>query len=443
MSGPTRLVIVWALLILIGTVIFRLPMSADATTLGWIDALFTSTSAVCVTGLTTITVGHDLSNFGQGVLLVLIQLGGLGISTVSTILLFTIGRATLADQFDAEQSLAAVRVKPMQLLWWAVIITLVAEGIGTIVLAGRFGGENAWWYGLFHSVSAFCNAGFTLFPDSLVGYRSNFGVSAMLALLIALGGIGFIALRQMILWSTAVARRRRFPLFLHTRVVLIATAAFWVLGAAMFLIFEWNATLAGESTGSKLLASGFQSVTTRTAGFNSLDFDLMREPTLFLTMFLMFIGGAPGSCAGGVKVTTILVVLATLRAHCRGVESVTLLWRTIPPDIVRRAFQLVTLALLFLTLIVGGLLLTEEQAPAPAPDTHADHFTAILFEAVSAFGTVGLTTGLTPHLSTGGKLLIILCMFVGRLGPLVVALAFFQRRSRVQYEYPTEQLAIG
>ncbi|MCH7526269.1 MAG: potassium transporter TrkH [Planctomycetes bacterium] len=441
MSGPMRLVIAWAALILIGTVLFRLPMSAETTTLGWLDALFTSTSAVCVTGLTTITVGHDLSTVGQGVLLLLIQLGGLGISTVSTILLFAIGRATLSDQFDAEQSLAAVRVKPLRLLWWVVSITLVAEGVGTIILANRFGGADAWWLGLFHSVSAFCNAGFSLFPDSLMGYRSDFGVIGVMALLIALGGLGFIALRQMFLWSTAVVRRRRFPLFLHTRVVLAATVAFWVLGAAMFLIFEWSTTLAGEPSGSKLLAAGFQSVTTRTAGFHSLDFDAMREPTLFLTMFLMFIGGAPGSCAGGVKVTTVLVVLATLRAHSRGVQSVTFLRRTIPPDIVRRAFQLITLALLFLTVIVGGLLITEEQAPAPV--THTDHFTALAFEAVSAFGTVGLSTGMTPHLSAGGKLLIIVCMFVGRLGPLVVALAVFQHRPRVRYEYPTEQLAIG
>jgi len=440
-SGPMQLAVAWAGVILVGTVVLRLPASAKETPLGWLDALFTSTSAVCVTGLSTITISERLSMFGQITLLLLIQVGGLGISTASTFLLIAIGRATIARQVNAKDSLAAVRVGPLRLLWWVASITLIAEGAGTILLARRFGGPDGWWLGLFHSVSAFCNAGFSLFPDSLVRYRSDIVTNTTIAALIAVGGIGFIALRQIFMWTAGFLGRRRAPLFLHTRVVLLGSLALWVLGTLMFLVFEWHASTSMLSGGGKLLAAGFQSVTTRTAGFNTLDFSSMREATLFLTMLLMFIGGAPGSCAGGVKITTAIVVFAAARAHCRGVQTVAMFKRTIPPEIVQRGFQLVTLAVLFLCVVILGLLLTEEHLPAPGPQV--DHFTSLAFEAVSAFGTVGLSTGITPTLSSAGKMLIIMTMYVGRLGPLMVALAIFRPRGRTLFEYPEEELAIG
>jgi trk system potassium uptake protein TrkH len=440
-SGSLRLALGFAALIAVGTVLLQLPAAAQHASLTWLDALFTAASGVCVTGLSTISVGERLSTFGQTVLLALIQLGGLGITTVSTLLLVAAGRATLSHQVEAQDQLAAVRVKPLRLLLWVVTVTAVAEISGALVLSRRFDVGDAGWQAIFHSVSAFCNAGFSLFPDSLTGYRSDAVVQATIMTLIALGGLGFIALRQLSLWAGALLRRRRAPLLLHTRVVLAGSLGLWLAGAAMILLLEWDNTLADLPVGTRLGAGWFQSVTTRTAGFNTLAFGTMRESTLFFTLFLMLIGGAPGSAAGGVKVTTAVVILAAIRARLRNVEAVSLFRRTVPAELVQRAFQLVALAILFLTLIVAGLLITEEARSSLHAPTH--HFLALVFEAVSAFGTVGLSTGLTPELSTGGKLLIILSMFVGRIGPLALALAVFRPRGRAAFEYAREDLAIG
>lgn len=440
-SGSLRLALGFAALITVGTVLLRLPVAARDSSLGWLDALFTATSGVCVTGLSTIQVGQRLSTFGQTVLLALVQLGALGITTMSTLLLVAAGRATFSHHVEAQDQLAAVRVKPLRLLLWVVATTVVAETVGALVLARRFDGGDAWWQAVFHSVSAFCNAGFSLFPNSLTGYRSDMVVQATIMVLIALGGLGFIALRQVSLWLGAALRRRRAPLFLHTRVVLVGSLCLWLVGAAMYLLLEWDNTMADLPAGTRVGAGLFQSVTTRTAGFNTLNFGAMRESTLFFTLFLMLVGGAPGSAAGGVKVTTAIVILAAVRARIRNVESVSLFHRTVSAELVQRAFQLVALAILFLTLIVAGLLITEETLSSPHAPTH--HFLALVFEAASAFGTVGLSTGLTPDLSTGGKLLIIICMFVGRIGPLALALAVFRPRGRAAFEYAREDLAIG
>ncbi len=441
LSGPARLVLAWACLIAIGAILLRMPVAARADSLSWLEALFTSTSAVCVTGLTTIDVGSRLSAFGQCVLLSLIQLGGLGISTVSTLLFAAAGRATIAQQYETRDALAAVRVKPLQVLWWAMGITLIAEGIGAVILAGQFEGENAWWFGVFHSVSAFCNAGFSPISNSLVPYRGNLLVNVTVALLIMLGGLGFIVLRQVLLWMGGMLRGRHVPLFLHSRIVLLASIVLWIAGAGMFIGMEHDHTMAGLNWSQRVLAGSFQSVTTRTAGFNTLNFGAMREPTLLLTILLMVVGAAPGSCAGGVKVTTVFVVLAALIARVRGIPHVSLFNRTLPLGVVARAFYIVILSSLFLVLVIGALVMSEETRPMGG--LRADRLTALTFEAVSAFGTVGLTTGITSGLSTGGKLLIMLTMFVGRLGPLALAVAVLRTTSRPQYEYPKEEVAIG
>jgi trk system potassium uptake protein TrkH len=440
-SGPARLVLAWAGLIAVGASLLRLPASARAVPLSCLEALFTSTSAVCVTGLSTINVGERLSPFGQAVLLGLIQLGGLGISTVSTLLLATAGRASIAQQYEARDALAAVRVKPMQVLWWTIGITLISEGIGAVILARQFGGEHGWWYGVFHSVSAFCNAGFSPFADNLMGYRGDAVVNFTVAGLIMVGGLGFIALRQLFLWTAGVVRRRRVPLFLHTRVVLTASVLLWIVGAVVFIVLEHDHTMADLDGRQRALAGFFQSVTPRTAGYNTLDFGMMRESTLLFTIVLMFIGAAPGSCAGGVKVTTAVAVLAALRSRIQGIPHVSLFNRTLPLGVVARAFYIVILSTLFLVIVIGALVMTEETRPMAG--LRADRLTALAFEAVSAFGTVGLSTGITPNLSAGGQLLIILTMFVGRLGPLALAVAVLRVRSRPLYEYPKEEVAIG
>lgn len=440
-SSSARLALGFAAVILLGTATLRLPAAASDSPLSWLDALFTATSAVCVTGLSTISVGEHLSSFGQVILLILIQLGGLGITTMSTFLLVAAGKASLTHHLDAQDQLAAIRVKPFRLLMWVVSTTAVAETLGAIVIWRGLGGRDSGWPAVFHSISAFCNAGFSLYPDSLTRFRGQPLVVGTVMCLIALGGVGFICLRQVGLWCGGRLRGRRSPLFLHTRVVLAGSAVLWGLGAVMFCLLEWRNTMVNLPAATRLGAGLFQSVTTRTAGFNTLDFGAMRESTLFFTLFLMVIGGAPGSAAGGIKVTTAVVMLAATYARIRSRESVVIFRRTLPPDLVQRAFQLASLTILFLALVVAGLLITEEQIMSLKAPTH--HFLAIVFEAVSAFGTVGLSTGVTPQLSAGGKLIIVVCMFVGRIGPLALALAVFRPRTSAAFEYPREELAIG
>lgn len=439
--GPARAVAAFALLVLIGTALLALPVaSAGDTRLSLVDAFFTATSGVCVTGLSTISIGERLSPTGQVILLVLMQLGGLGITTVSTLLLVAAGRATLGHAIGVEDSVAAVRVKPLRLLSWVALVTLTAEAVGAIVIWSRLSGPDAWWIAIFHSVSAFCNAGFSLYPDSLTELRSEPVVLGTISTLIIMGGLGFIVLRQVALRLAAGIRRKRGTLFLHTRVVLLANVVLWVVGAAVLLVLERNAAFAGSSFADALSGAAFQSISARTAGFNTVDFATLREPTLFALMFLMFIGAAPGGCGGGLKVTTATVLLAALVARLRGAESVSLLRRTLPPTTVQRSFLLLSLSLFFLTLVVAGLLFSEE---APQAGGRADRLTVLAFEAVSAFGTVGFTAGVTPTLSVAGKLLIIGCMFIGRLGPLAVALAIVRPRRGAAYSYPQEELAIG
>jgi trk system potassium uptake protein TrkH len=440
LPGPARLALSFVVLIGVGTVLLALPFCATEGRLSLLQALFTATSAVCVTGLSTISVASDLSRAGQIVLLVLIQLGALGFTTMSTLFLLAAGRTTLADHVGVQDQWAAVRMKPLRLLWWVLATVIVAEVLGVIAL--RFCNEGgAAFPAIFHGISAFCNAGFSLHEDSLMGWQNSSGSLLTIMTLIMAGGLGFIVWRQLFLWGGSRIRGNRSRLILHSKVVLSASAVLWIGGLLMFLASEWGRTLEGQSLGRKLLNSAFQSVTTRTAGFHSMDFSQMREGTLFLTMFWMLIGAAPGGVAGGVKVTTAVVILATMWARLRSSEHVFVFKRTIPPEIVRRAFQLVALALAFLTLVVLLLLFTEEGL-APRPGRQ-DHFLMLAFEAVSAFGTVGLSTGITAELSVSGQLLIVICMFAGRIGPLAFALAIFRPQRMLDIEYPHEPLATG
>lgn len=442
---PLVLVLCWVALIVLGTVALHRPAALTNTQIGWLDALFTSTSAVCVTGLTTINIGDDLSGFGQVILLSLIQFGGLGIAAVSTLLLLIAGQRSLAGEQETSSALAGVHIPTRKLVFFAIATTVVVESIGALLLSTRFTGDGAIWSSVFHSVSAFCNAGFSLNDDSLTQYAGDPAVNAVIGSLVILGGIGFIAMHQLGTWLAARARpnvqRQRQPLFLHVRVVLLASATLWVLGAAAFLFFEYHNTLADMSLPRKLLASMFQSVTTRTAGFNTIDFASLREPMLLVTMLFMLIGAAPGSCGGGIKVTTVVVILAAVRARVRGLKSVALFSRTIPQSIVARAFYIGTFSILFLGLVILGLVITEELTPAAG--IRSDRLTTLAFEAYSAFATVGLTTGVTPHLSSAGKWIIIFTMFVGRLGPLALAMAVLAPRSTPKYEFPKEDLAVG
>jgi len=433
---PLRVPLGFALAILLGSLLLRLPAAARTTPIPYIDTLFISTSAVCVTGLTPDAIGERLTRSGQAILIVLVQLGGLGITTASTFLILLAGRATLSHHMEFRETMAAERVSTTRLLGLVVLMTFVAEGLGAIFLARKFQGPDSAWYGVFHSISAFCNAGFALFPDSFHGQRTDLAFNAVIAALIMLGGIGFIVLYQLVAWLAARLRGRAARLPLHARVVLFTNAALWFAGAAVFLAVERGNSLRGLSFRDQSIAAVFQSITARTAGFDTIDVSHWREFTLYGFMFLMLIGASPGSCGGGVKVTTIAVILATVRARLRGREQVALFERSLAAEVVQRSFLILSLSLLFLSVMVGALLLLEG-------DGQRGSLTSLAFETVSAYGTVGLSTGITPNLSAGGKVVIIICMFVGRLGPLAIALAAVRRRDEVRFDYPEEPIAIG
>ncbi len=441
LSGAVRAVAVFALTIGIGTVLLRFPFATNGKPMKWMDSFFTSTSAVCVTGLSTVDIGTSLSYSGQMMLLGLIQLGGLGITTISTFLLVAAGRATLAHHVETQEQLGSVRISPSRLLWWVVSSTILVETVGALILASRLPETDRWWSAIFHGVSAFCNSGFSLYPDSLTRFRSDSVVNAVVAALTIFGGAGFIVHLQLVKWAISRMTGQRLPLFLHTKVVLSASAALWIMGTVVFLLFESNNTMKNMTPTDRVVAAVFQSVSTRTAGFSTLDFGTMREVTLFAVMFFMLIGAGSGSCAGGIKVTTAAVLFATIRARIRGEDSVSLLNRAIPPAIVRRAFHLLILSLVFISLMLLLLLFVHEKPPSQG--ARNDQLTVLAFETVSAFGTVGLSTGVTTSLSALGKLIIIFCMFVGRLGPLVIALAVLPERIGPRFEYPREDLAIG
>jgi len=426
-------------LVFAGTVLLALPVSSrTADPLDPVDALFTATSAVCVTGLTTVSVTADLSGFGQIVVLALIQLGAFGISVLSIALLVAAGRATLHSHVAAQEQLAAVRVRPLRLVLWVVGLTALIEVLGAIALVPTLGEGEGIWPAVFHSVSAFCNAGFSLYPDSLERFAERPAVLRIIAVLIALGGLGFLVLRELTLWLARLCRGGRPRLFLHSRTVLWASLGLWVAGAGAFALLEWQASLSGMPLVPRLDAAVFQSVTARTAGFNSLDTSSLRDITLFGTMVLMFVGGAPGGVAGGVKMTTVVVILAALRSWLRGSTTVWLFDRTIPSHVVRRAYQLVVFSMMFVGVMVAVLLASQEHL-----NELPDYSMAIAFETVSAFGTVGLTTGVTPELTSFGKVALVLTMLVGRIGPLVFAVTVFRPRPAPPFEYPVEELATG
>ncbi|MBF0143091.1 MAG: hypothetical protein HQL59_06490 [Magnetococcales bacterium] len=450
----SRLVVVsFAGTILIGALLLFLPIAQapEAAPVSWVDALFTSTSAVCVTGLAVFDVGTTLSLPGQVALLGLIQVGGLGFLTLST---FVVSRLharkkgmSLEQRHLLEISHGAVEtVSPALLLRAILLFTLITELVGALFLFARFSESHspgwAWWLSVFHAISAFCNAGFGLFPDSLMAFRSDPLVSVTVMFLIVLGGLGFIVVADLTLRARGLLRHRRAPLSLHARLVLITTALLIVLGAVPIALLEWGGQAMGGETGTVILESLFLSVTSRTAGFNTVDTGLLTGPTLFLVILLMAIGGSPGSTAGGMKTTTAAVCYALLSSKARNRPRVECLKRSIPDDTVNKAILVVTGYILAIVLGVLLLQLTE-AGQRPFNRTGDNLFLAHLFEVVSALGTVGLSTGITPKLGTGGKLVLIVLMYVGRVGPLLLATAFVGRVSKVRYTYAEENVNIG
>ncbi|HID96000.1 MAG TPA: Trk family potassium uptake protein [Candidatus Latescibacteria bacterium] len=428
-------------MILVGTVLLSLPISsATGQATSFVDALFTAVSAVCVTGLIVVDTPTHFSMFGQLVILFLIQLGGLGIMTFSTSLALAFGRRIglrekvvmqdVLDQTDVEDT--------KRLVVYIVKMTFLIELTGAVLLSIRWYPEfgdvgRTVYFAIFHSISAFCNAGFSLFSDSFMGYRGDITLNLILTSLIILGGIGFVVVADLHRSRFWMGRRSSTPrLALHTKLVLSVTLILLVFGTALFFLVEYNNSMNGTPIVERLLSSYFQSVTARTAGFNTLDTRSLSHAALFVTVLLMFIGASPGSTGGGIKTSTIGVLYVFTRSIFRGKEEVELFRRNVPRAVVYKAIVIVIFATSFLVALTIPLFITE-NAP----------FMDVIFEAVSAFGTVGLSLGLTSKLTDIGKVLIILLMFVGRIGPLTIAYAVGRRKERVALGYPEGRVMVG
>lgn len=438
----------FASVIAIGAVLLSLPAAA-VEPLTVVDAVFTATSAVCVTGLTVVDTGTRLTVFGQGVVLVLAQVGGLGLMTFAMFVVLLLGRqVSFRDHMVIEDSMHhSPSAEIGKLLRYVVTFTLVVEAIGAALLWLRWREEfpagRAAYLSVFHSVMAFCNAGFSLFPDNLIRYRSDVVVNLVVSALVIIGGLGFLVNMELRDQAVMRLRGRRPPrLSLHSRIVLVMTAALLALGMAGFLVLEWRNLLEGLPWEEKLLVSWFQGMTPRTAGFNTVDYGRAATPTLFLTIFLMFIGASPGSTGGGVKTTALGLLLALLRARYRGRGRAMVLERTIPHAVMDRALLVILLSWILASSALL-LLAVSELGSTPHAGARPD-FLQLMFETVSAFGTVGLSTGITPAISPQGKMVLILLMFAGRLGPVTIALAAGRKAAgRVRFRYAEENVMVG
>ncbi|MPL91238.1 Ktr system potassium uptake protein B [bioreactor metagenome] len=430
------LVLGFAGLILFGAILLMLPAaSVTGERLGFIDALFTATSAVCVTGFVVVDTGTYFSIFGQMIIIVLIQAGGLGIMTMATLMaLLMRKKIQFRERLIMQEALNQLTVAGVvRLTQYIIKITLLIEFIGGTILAVhwyREFGLQGIYYGYWHAISSFCNAGFDLFGGfaSLAPYVEDITVGFTVTTLVVLGGIGFTVMSD-------VYNNRSFSRFtLHTKVVLTTSLFLIVGGSTVFFLLEFNnpATLGELSWKGKLLASYFHSMAPRSSGFSTVDIGELRDATLFFIIPLMFIGAASSSTGGGIKISTASVVAAAVWAHISGKDDAELFGRRISSSIISKAFSLVFISTALVIFITMMMSLTEKQ-----------EFLKLLFEVVSAFGTVGLSTGITPALTPYGKLLLIMTMFAGRVGPVTVVLALALRKRKGTIRYPDGRITIG
>ncbi|MBY0163046.1 TrkH family potassium uptake protein [Cytobacillus firmus] len=437
LSPPQILVLGFAAIIFIGTGLLMLPISTTTgEPLGFTDALFTSTSATCVTGLVVVDTGTTFSSFGEVVIMLLIQIGGLGFMTMATLFALVLKRRiSLKDRLILQEAMNQSSMEGIvRLIRRVLLYSLFIEACGAVLLSIRWAFDmplgRAIYYGVFHAVTMFNNAGFDLFGDfrSLTGYVYDPVVNFVVMFLIVSGGIGFIVL------SDLIDYRKQRRLSLHSKVVLTMTAALLAVGFIVILIFEFTnpRTLGSLNWGGKFFGALFQSVTPRTAGANTIDITGLRQATQFFIVILMFIGASPGSTGGGIKTTTFTIMVGAVIAMMRGREDIVMFRYRLAQERVLKALTIALLALL-LVLTVSMILSTTEEGD----------FLEILFETTSAFGTVGLSMGLTPDLTVFGKILISLTMFAGRLGPLTLAYALGPKKGKELYRHPEGKMIIG
>jgi trk system potassium uptake protein TrkH len=426
--------------ILVGTFLLLLPISTHTGEhISLVDAFFTSTSAVCVTGLIVKDTATYFTPFGQMVILILFQLGGLGIMTFSTLILLVAGRkVSIQDKIIIQQDYhhtAARNVKSLikNIFFYAIAI----EGVGTLVLflqwRGKFPGIKGFFYSLFHAISAFCNAGFSTFGDSLESFIGDIGTNVTIMILIVFGGLGFLVLSEGMEYFSGIRRPPKRKISLHSKLVWIMTLSLIALPFFSFLMIEWSHSLNGFSLKEKVLASLFQVITSRTAGFNTVELDGLNHAAVFLLISLMFIGASPGSTGGGVKTSTIGVIFAFVKSRIAARDSINILYRTLPLELITKAFSVVVLSICVIFVSSAALFLT--QSGMSMEET--------FFEVFSAFGTVGLSLGMTAKLNAVGKVVIIFTMFIGRIGPLTLLYAFSREKAFGKFEYVEESVMIG
>lgn len=436
------------IIIVIGTLLLALPISSrDRQFTHLLDAFFTATSSTCVTGLALFDTWTHWSYFGQGIILILIQLGGLGLVTFATgFTLFMRRKLGLRDMQIAKEYTSGSMMDTPRLMRTIIIWTFSCEAVGTLLLAIRFlpnFGARGIWMSVFLSVSAYCNAGFDILgflkPDSsLTLFVNDPLVCLTIAMLIIVGGIGFIVITDIHSWGMKKFQKvENHPhIALHTRIVLETTAALLLIGTILFLVFEYNNSLSGMNFFQKLHASFFQSATARTAGFASIDVASQLDITKMLTIILMFIGASPSSTGGGIKTTTFVVLMSTVLSVLRGKNETVLRRRRVDRTIVYRSLAIVVLSILVVTTTTVVVAIAETPNNVSALDA--------LFESVSAFGTVGLTAGITPGLTAVSKVVLIITMFIGRVGPISLVLALTMHHGkRLETILPEGKIIVG
>lgn len=419
--------------ILVGTLLLTFPAATtDGRGAHFIDALFTSTSATCVTGLIVQDTPTYFSTFGQFVILVLIQLGGLGIMTYSAFLALVFGRFSLGQRRIVQEMMDEEK-NILSMITYIFKMTFIIEAIGALALFFRwifhFGnfGQTA-YFSIFHSVSAFCNAGFSLFSNSLEGFVNDPVINLLIMALIIAGGLGFIVIYE----TSYRIRQPQRSLSTHTKLVLTMSSILVVVGFLAIFFFEFDGALIKFPITGKIFGALFQAVTPRTAGFNTIPISACSAVTITIIIFLMFIGASPGSTGGGVKTSTFAILLLSLRSILRGKEDIQVFNRTIISSVIYKAIALVVASFILVSLSFMFLLVVENKP-----------FVPLLFETVSAFGTVGLSMGVTHDLTVIGKLLIIILMYAGRIGPLTLGLALMQAVRLEKISYPEAKVLIG
>ena len=443
LTPPRVILLGYIIIILIGACLLSLPIASTDSRCSFIDSIFTSTSGICVTGLVVKNTPADFTRFGKVIILVLIQLGGLGYMTIASLLFLGLRkRLSIRQTALTEEAMGYPFGRIGKFVLQAVLFTICFELLGTLILTLCFWGYgfswvNAFFKGLFHSVSAFCNAGFALFPDSLVQFACEPQIIFTMSGLFIVGGLGFIVLKEL----HQRIRKERTNLTLHTKLVLLSTIILLVIGTIAILTIERKGVLANEPIGCRLGVSFFQSATPRTAGFQVVKVGEYQLATRLISLFLMFIGASPGGTGGGIKTTTFVLILMSIYAYSRGKKDIGGFGRRVDSQFVNRAFIIAGVSMLIFS--IGVLVLSISESDKS--------FIALLFEEISAFGTVGLSLGsiINPACSLSydftnlGKVVIILTMLVGRVGSLTIGTVFIQTVGRETFKLPKEAVLTG